>query len=289
MEISSEREDLILNNLRLVHFVVRQYAFHADYLEYDDLVSIGTIGLIKAVDTFDKSKKLRFSSYATICIRNEVLMYFRKTNKYAKDIPMDELIQGGEEITLNYQIEDPNSDFTERMLNREEVIYYLSVILNYLTGKSRLAILYKMGGKVQIEIHKMLNISQSRVSRITSEAIRNIKEAIISGVQYKEIFNMEILRGKLRMSFSTKDIRNFNKIFASLLQKTEFTEILSYFKVDCNKERAVIQMPLDQEAFIILAKIIQEIDNFSMTFISDECVLDANDNVPDETKLGDKA
>ena len=95
------RRKLIEHNLRLVAHIAKKY--DSKYTDMDDLISIGTIGLIKGVDTFSPEKKVRITTYCARCIENEILMYFRKNNKYTKDISINEAVgydKDGNEIAI---------------------------------------------------------------------------------------------------------------------------------------------------------------------------------------------
>lgn len=292
MKLSSEKEHLVLDNQRLVHYLVQKLGVTPYSSEYEDIVSIGTLGLVKAAITFDSSKKITFSTYASRCINNEIFMHYRKANKYANDISIDEPIgndgEGKEELTLGDTIAHSESDFVERIVNKDAFIQLVSIILNYLEEKTRLAILYRMGEVSQTDIAEKLSIAQSSVSRIVTKATNKIREVANHQVNYKEVFSMAIVGDEYRISFSSKDISKFNKIFATLLQNLTSTEKLPNFRVNCNRERIVVQIPAHPESFSFIAQIIQEIDDFSMTFVSDKSALPADNTVSQEVESDDK-
>lgn len=273
MKLSSEKEHLVLENQKFVHYLVRKLGITPNSSEYEDIVSIGMIGLVKAAITFDSSRKIKFSTYASRCINNEIFMHYRKANKYANDISIDEPIGNdgeGKELTLEDTLEDPNSNFVEKIVNKEDFIKLISIVLNYLETRNRIIMLYRIGNTTQSDIAKMLQISRSYVSKIESKAAFKIRKVANQQVHYKEVFSMAIIGDKYRISFSSKDISKFNKIFATLLQNVTSTEDLPDFKVNCNKERITVQIPAHPESFSFVAQIIQEIDDFSMTFASDK-------------------
>ena len=292
MKLSSEKEHLVLDNQRLVHYLVQKLGVTPYSSEYEDIVSIGTLGLVKAAITFDSSKKITFATYASRCINNEIFMHYRKANKYANDISIDEPIgndgEGKEELTLGDTIAHSESDFVERIVNKDAFIQLVSIILNYLEEKTRLAILYRMGEVSQTDIAEKLSIAQSSVSRIVTKATNKIREVANHQVNYKEVFSMAIVGDEYRISFSSKDISKFNKIFATLLQNLTSTEKLPNFRVNCNRERIVVQIPAHPESFSFIAQIIQEIDDFSMTFVSDKSALPADNTVSQEVESDDK-
>ena len=133
------RNMLVEHNLRLVAHIIKKY--YETQSEQDDLVSIGTIGLIKAINTFDMNKNIKLSSYASRCIENEILMHFRNAKKSAQD------------ISLN-----------EELNEREQKI----IVLRYgLDGKEALT---------QKSVAKMLGISRSYVSRIETKALKQLRK-----------------------------------------------------------------------------------------------------------------
>ena len=291
MKLNSEKEHLVLDNQGLVHYIVQKFGEISNPSEYDDLVSIGTIGLIKAAITFDSSKKFTFATYASKCIKNEIFQHYRKAKKYAKDISIYETIgndEEGKEFTLEDSIEHPGSDFVEKIANKDVLIQLVSIVLNYLEGKKRLAILYRMGEVSMTDIAEKLNTHRRDISKTLKKATNQIRKVANDQVHYKEVFYMSIVGEKYRISFSSKDISNFNKIFATLLKNLTSAEKLPDFMVNCNGERIVVQIPAHPESFSFVAQIIQEIDDYSMIFVSDKSTLPTDNTVPQEVESDDK-
>lgn len=279
MKLSSDKEHLVLDNKNLIHYLLQKLGVTPNSSDYEDIVSIGTIGLIKAAITFDTSRNIAFSTYASRCINNEIFMHYKKANKYANDISIDEPIGDdgkGNKLPLADTIADSKPNFAEKIVEKEEFIKVVSTILNYLEGKHRIVLLYKMADVSQIEIAKKLNIAQSSVSRIQIEATQKIQKIENQPVHYKEVFSMEIVGDEYRISFSSKEISKFNKIFATLLQNLTSVENLPDFKVNYNKERIIIQIPAHPNSFAFVAQIIQEIDDFSMSFVSNKTTVYAD-------------
>lgn len=286
MKLSSEIENLVLENQGLVRYLVHRLGVTQKSPEYEDIISIGTLGLVKAAITFDSSKNIAFATYASKCINNEIFMNYRKAKRYANEISIDEVIGNdgeGKELILKDTIEHPDSNFVEQIVNKEDVIRLVSIILNCLNGKSRLAMLYQMGGVIQSDISERLKISQSYVSRLIKKNVQKILKAANNQTHYKEVFSMEIIGDEYRISFSSKDISKFNKIFAKLLQNLKYTKDLPDFNVNCNEERVVVQLPAHPESFSFIAQIIQEIDDFSMSFVSDKSTLFPDNTVEKST------
>ena len=170
------RNKLIEHNLRLVAHIIKKY--YSNLNDQDDLVSIGTIGLIKAVDTFDASKGIRLSSYAARCIENEVLMFFRNGKKSAQDISMNEPIdtdKEGNALTLMdiMSVEDSIIDELDIKIKSEKLYKYISEVLSP-REKTIIELRYGLNNKTpltQREVAKLLKISRSYVSRIEKRAL----------------------------------------------------------------------------------------------------------------------
>ena len=173
------RSKLIEHNLRLVAHIVKKYDNKNE--DTDDLISIGTIGLIKGVDSYSKKKNTRLSTYAARCIENEVLMYFRNNKKRSKDISINESVgfdKEGNEITILDILKTPTPDFALD-IHKENNIEDLKKYLSVLTPREKEIIIARYGLEdndeiTQKEIAKKLNISRSYVSRIEKRALTKI-------------------------------------------------------------------------------------------------------------------
>ena len=173
------RNKLIEHNLRLVAHIVKKFDYKN--VDPDDLISIGTIGLIKGVDSFSKSHGTKITTYCARCIENEILMYFRSNNKTSKDISINESIgydKEGNEITILDILKMPSPDFVET-INEKDNVKLLKEYVKVLTPREK-NILFKRYGigdndeMTQKEIAKDLKISRSYVSRIEKRALMKI-------------------------------------------------------------------------------------------------------------------
>lgn len=175
------RNILIERNLRLVAHVVRKYQGPGEDL--DDLISIGTIGLIKAVSTFDHTRAARLSTYAARCIDNELLMMFRARKKSARDVSLYDPIgtdKEGNEISLLDIIESPPVDIVEEYSTRVDIRHLLTHLSNVLTAREYQVICLRYGlfglqEQTQREIATRLHISRSYVSRIEKNALNKLR------------------------------------------------------------------------------------------------------------------
>ena len=175
------RNELIEHNLRLVAHIVKKY--YNTGADQDDMISIGTIGLIKAVSTFNADKGIHLATYASRCIENEILMFFRNQKKTAQDVfisdPID-IDKDGNTLTLIDVIAD-KSDIADEIDTKIKVEKLRVILPVCLTERERLIIEMRYGlcGREELtqrEIAKKLNISRSYVSRIEKSALEKLRK-----------------------------------------------------------------------------------------------------------------
>lgn len=178
------RNKLIEHNLRLVAHIAKKY--DTKLVDNDDLISIGTIGLIKGVDTFKDKKGVKITTYCARCIENEILMYFRKNNKYSKDISINEAVgydKDGNEIEIQDILQVENCDFCDD-IDLKDNIKSLYKYINVLTPREKRIIIKRYGldntrEETQKKISKKLGISRSYVSRIEKRALTKLLREFI--------------------------------------------------------------------------------------------------------------
>lgn len=178
---ASARSELIEHNLRLVAHVVKKY--YSPNVDSEELISIGTIGLIKAVNSFNNSKSTRFATYAAKCIENEVLMFFRSAKKSARDVYLDEPVDtdkdGNSMSLMDIIAEDDNMvDRIEVMIRSKQLYGFIEECLDEREKeiiRHRYG-LYGLKPLTQREVADKLNISRSYVSRIEKKALEKLKE-----------------------------------------------------------------------------------------------------------------
>lgn len=178
---SEARNTLIEHNLRLVAHIIKKYYSNAK--DQEDLISIGTIGLIKAVSTFDYCKGTRFATYASRCIENEILMHFRGMKKTAGNIYIDEPIEtdkDGNQLTLMDIVADTDCiiDQIDLLIKSQQLYTFIGECLDEreLTIISHRYGLFGHRPLTQREVAKKLNISRSYVSRIEKKALSTLKK-----------------------------------------------------------------------------------------------------------------
>lgn len=185
------RGKLIEHNLRLVAHIVKK--FEANGQDVDDLIGIGTVGLIKGIDTYSLDKKVKLTTYAAKCCENEILMYFRSNKKNSKNISIYDGIsfdKEGNEITILDVLKTKDPDYLEDIYVKDNIVL-LKKYLGILTKREREIIDYRYGldGKeerTQKEIAKMMGISRSYVSRIEKRAVTKILREFIKSKNYSD-------------------------------------------------------------------------------------------------------
>ena len=177
------RNILIERNLRLVAHIMKKY--YAQVSDQEDLISIGTIGLIKGISTFDESKGARLATYAARCVENEILMHFRAQKKTGNDVSLSDYIEtGGDGAALSLMdVVSDEEDLLERVSNREELRRLVLAVDRVLTDQERQVILlrYGLGGHRphrQREVAQVTGISRSYVSRIEKRALEKLRAAL---------------------------------------------------------------------------------------------------------------
>ena len=173
------RNKLIEHNLRLVAHIVKKY--DKENKMTDDLISIGTIGLIKGVDTFKPSKNVKITTYCARCIENEILMYFRKNNKYTKDVSINDSLgydKDGNNIMIQDVLKTEDVNFCED-IELQDNIKLLYKYLDVLRPREREIINNRYGlnntnSLTQKKISKRMGISRSYVSRIEKRALAKL-------------------------------------------------------------------------------------------------------------------
>lgn len=174
---------LIERNLRLVVYIARK--FDNTKISIEDLISIGTIGLIKAVNTFDVEKKIKLATYASKCIENEILMYLRKTNKIKNEVSLDEPLNtdwDGNELLLS-DILGTDGDIIFKYLEEEVDRKLLKQALSKLSPREKNIIELRFGlsnglERTQKEVADILGISQSYISRLEKRIIKRLQKEV---------------------------------------------------------------------------------------------------------------
>lgn len=177
------KEKLITHNLRLVVYISKK--FESTGIGIEDLVSIGTIGLIKAVNTFNPNKNIKLATYASRCIENEILMYLRKTAQQRNEISIDEPLNidwDGNELLLSDVIGTDPDAVGERIESEAEKMLLIKAV-NSLKGRERMIMQMRFGlngghEMTQKEVADVVGISQSYISRLEKRILKELKKEL---------------------------------------------------------------------------------------------------------------
>lgn len=177
------RNRLVEHNLRLVAHIAKKYT--GNERSFDDLISIGTIGLIKAVDTYKRGKSVRLATYAAKCIENEILMYIRSSKKLRSEVSLNEPLgtdKDGNEISFNDILGTDDTSIVDDLDYQFQVKKLHQAVETLLTNREKTVIILRFGlyetePQTQNEVAELLGISRSYVSRIEKKAVSKLKTA----------------------------------------------------------------------------------------------------------------
>ena len=180
------KQILVERNLRLVVYIAKK--FENTGIDFEDLISIGTIGLMKAINTFNVNKNIKLATYASRCIENEILMQIRKDTKIKSEVSIDEPLNkdgDGNELLLS-DILGTDDDITSKSLENEVDMELLKIAISKLDKREKFIMQLRFGidgdgkEKTQKEVADMLGISQSYISRLEKKIMNKMKKEIIS-------------------------------------------------------------------------------------------------------------
>lgn len=235
------RGKLIEGNLRLANYIAKGYM----NTNIEDLENVGVIGLINAVDNFKSDMNVKISTYASTCIRNEI----NKCCKYNRRHP------NYNAVDTNVFNELPYHERYDCYENKELFKGVLENILNELTSKRKICILYKIADYSNTQIADKFNVSNSYIARIVRQARQELKELLSVNCKDKR-FNVEIKDNNFyKISFEVPETRIHKKVQQNISKSR-------YSFVSNSKGKIEVCIDLEKEAFELLAEIIQIIENF---------------------------
>ena len=186
LEDEKAKQILVERNLRLVVYIAKK--FENTGIDFEDLISIGTIGLMKAINTFNLDKNIKLATYASRCIENEILMQLRRNSRIKNEISIDEPLNkdgDGNELLLS-DILGTDSDITSKAIEDEVDMKLLKIAINNLDDREKyiMQLRFGIGGnnkeKTQKEVADMLGISQSYISRLEKKIMKKMRKEIMS-------------------------------------------------------------------------------------------------------------
>ena len=254
-------DELVKQNLGLVGLVLKGIV--KENQDRDDLFQIGSIGLIKAAQSFDESKKIKFATYACQCIQNEILMEFRRQGGKSRNAPtlsFEAPIKRnneGKKLVVGDMIVDQKQNFEEQ----KECIELLEEVLNYminkLSFKERYIVLCRAGGITQDELAEQLQVSQSFTSRIEKNSIKKLTRFV--NFNKKEVtgpYHVFVKESMIEIVFNGTE-EQMNEV----MRKIDFREAVPKFTINYDGEKLKIKVPGDPESMPFVAKILNVIEN----------------------------
>ena len=251
------RDELIVRNLHLA--VEQAIKFSNEYFSIEDLSSIGTIGLIKAIDTFSFKNESNFSLYAKKCIENEILMYLTHYKNCSKMCSLDDT----DEMSFVDESLFCTTNFTDVYSNRDLIVIIMNYVFNVLPINNSLAFIYNICKKTQKEIGNKLGVTQSYISKILREAHKRIK----AFVNRAEKSNEKIFINKIyfsipneyyfSFSFCKEKFKNFNEIINLVLSEEEFEKLQIPYDFSEDEESYILKVPYDVDSFLLIAELLR--------------------------------
>lgn len=249
--MDAKQEKLVLDNRGLVYHLVAKAGIKQ--YEFDDFISAGTIGLVKAALTYDETKGANFATYAARCISNEVYMYGRMQKKHYNVSYLYDKIstdEDGNELLLYNVIPDSSVHFTHKVETEAIFINVINLVLNELKPIEKIVMLYSISGLDQYKIADKLDISQGYVSRVERKAKSKIKKYLEkpNNLSTKSCC-MSIAKGLYSITFPLTD----KSVLYNLTTNKVRVEIIG-------EENVIIQTPAQLEYFFEVAEIISKIE-----------------------------
>ena len=254
-------DELVKQNLGLVGLVVKDIV--KGNQDRDDLFQIGSIGLIKAANGFDETKNIKFTTYAAQCIRNEILMEFRRQGGKSRNAPtlsFEAPIKEnneGKKLVVGDMIVDQKQNFEEQKELIEMLEEVLNYIINKLDFKERYIVLCRAGGITQDELAEQLQVSQSFTSRIEKNSIKKLTRFV--NFNKKEVtgpYQVFVKESMIEIVFNGTE-EQMNEV----MRKIDFRESVPKFTINYDGEKLKIKIPGDPESMPFVAKLLNIIEN----------------------------
>lgn len=262
------KEILITRNLRLVIYISKKFENHG-YL-IDDLTSIGTIGLIKAINTFSINKQTKLATYASKCIQNEILMFLRNNSKHSNVISIEETVAidvHGKELTLADILADPTTELSyEACADREQLSSLFTFALNCLPYKECIVFFYSMSNLTQREIGAIMDFSQSYVSRLQVKIHKKLRKYLSAP---KEVLNKTFIftieEKNYCISFSRKKFTNFKRTLTQFaLDNSSTYPFITQTSIEKTDSYFNIRLPMGSDTYSCIAMLIEYLTSSSL-------------------------
>lgn len=264
--LNEEQKKLVEENLKLVPYFLK--GLYIMPSEYDEMLSAGNFGLIKAAMTYEPSRDNKFATYAQICIKNEFYMVTRKVQKKSKEVSFENLLSGkkekSEDLSLGDIILVDSVDITKGIEERESIEKILETILNMDTLRyvDKEIVLYSLGGINHKEIGKRVSYTQSYISRIIKKSLKKIGEHINQELKYDKVIKAKISPMKYEISITLKNEEDCKLMYRLLMEKVTNTEDIPDYIVSYRGDLLTVCVSADIESLITIAEILQKAEPY---------------------------
>ena len=240
--LNDKQRKIVEKNLKVVPYFLRRLP--CKNTEYEDLLSVGNIGLIKATATYDASANNTFGTYAKKCIENEFYMAKRKTKNRSKEISLESIVTCKEE-----------RDSLERTLE-------LLLNMSSLKLKEKQVVFYRLGGMKQTEIGKQVDLSQASISRVIKSAFSKVKNFIDQNPDYTKEIRVRVTPTKYYLNIMLEDEAKCRLAYQILTEQRTYTDNIPDYMVSIGGSSITVSTYAEEEAYITIAEILPKIEPY---------------------------
>lgn len=262
--LNDKQRKLVEKNLKIVPYFLRRLP--CKNTEYEDLLSVGNIGLIKATATYDASANNTFGTYAKKCIENEFYMAKRKTKNWSKEISLESIVtcKDDDEISLKDIVLVDPTDITKGIEERDSLERTLELLLNMssLKLKEKQVVFYRLGGMKQTEIGKQVDLSQASISRVIKSAFSKVRNFINQNPDYTKEIRVRVTPTKYYLNIMLEDEAKCKLAYQILTERRTYTDNIPDYMVSIGGSSITVSTYAEEEAYITIADILQKIEPY---------------------------
>ena len=261
--LNDKQRKLVEKNLKIVPYFLRRLP--CKNTEYEDLLSVGNIGLIKATATYDASANNTFGTYAKKCIENEFYMAKRKTKNRSKEISLESIVtckeEGDDKISLKDIVLVDPTDITKGIEERDSLERTLELLLNMssLKLKEKQVVFYRLG---QIEIGEKVDLSQGSISRVIKNAFSKVRNFINQNPDYTKEIRVRVTPTKYYLNIMLEDEAKCKLAYQILTEQRTYTDNIPDYMVSIGGSSITVSTYAEEEAYITIADILPKIEPY---------------------------
>lgn len=262
--LNDKQRKLVEKNLKIVPYFLRRLP--CKNTEYEDLLSVGNIGLIKATATYDASANNTFGTYAKKCIENEFYMAKRKTKNRSKEISLESIVtcKDDDEISLKDIVLVDPTDITKGIEERDSLERTLELLLNMssLKLKEKQVVFYRLGGMKQSEIGEKVDLSQGSISRVIKNAFSKVRNFINQNPDYTKEIRVRVTPTKYYLNIMLEDEAKCKLAYQILTEQRTYTDNIPDYMVSIGGSSITVSTYAEEEAYITIADILPKIEPY---------------------------